>query len=586
MTKVTADAPVFISYSRKDYYFAESLALHLLKHKIPAWLDVKDLNPGVFWERDLFAALEAAACVVVLASSESMRSPNVRTEMGRAVKQGKRIIVARFRGSTLADELRQCEVVDFRGAFVPALRDLIQRLNNEPSSSASSAGCSMLPWWPRLPLWVVAVVAFLSLPTVAYFVLADWGNGTRSDLLLLPLLLLMALGLCWLVIVSFLQRRMGMTRLAASLSVLGTVFALPVVQYFRRGNAGLQTEAAGFARATAHHVWAMVLLAAVPFLGFGLILLLRPSDLLRWTPTGKAWTWYRSQCAARVFAAANQPAAQPSPFFLLHDAADLPAAKRIRQSLLHAGWQERPEAAGAKTVLLLTNRTVTDWLLQQQARFTEDVMTVVATSICLPAQLDWLWKREWTDLRKWDVERLYRKEPLPLVPEAVTQPQFPASVRFAHHVLCALAALAFSLTSILSDSMSPSTMHSLVVIGCFAAIVLSIELPRRLLRRAVGEAVFLRMMWISWIAVLTIAAGLGYLTAASIAWIHTVPVAVFLFAFPIVMLRNRKALAFWFPSPDAALAAKNRSLASGRIWRTAWWLFAYAMLWMELLGMY
>ena len=50
--------PVFISYSRRDYYFAESLALHLLKDGIPAWLDVKDLNPGVFWERDLFAALE------------------------------------------------------------------------------------------------------------------------------------------------------------------------------------------------------------------------------------------------------------------------------------------------------------------------------------------------------------------------------------------------------------------------------------------------------------------------------------------------------------------------------------------------
>jgi hypothetical protein len=50
-------APLFISYSRKDYYFAESLAFHLLKRGVPAWLDVKDLSPGGFWERDLQAGM-------------------------------------------------------------------------------------------------------------------------------------------------------------------------------------------------------------------------------------------------------------------------------------------------------------------------------------------------------------------------------------------------------------------------------------------------------------------------------------------------------------------------------------------------
>ena len=45
--------PLFISYSRKDYYFAESLAYHLRKREIPVWLDAKDLKPGVDWARDL-----------------------------------------------------------------------------------------------------------------------------------------------------------------------------------------------------------------------------------------------------------------------------------------------------------------------------------------------------------------------------------------------------------------------------------------------------------------------------------------------------------------------------------------------------
>src|SRR6201999_1814527 len=90
---VTNDS-VFISYSRKDYYFAESLTLYLLQHKIPAWMDVLNLKPGVLWEERLFESLDAAGCVVVVASADSMKSPNVRQEIERAVKQGKRIVVA------------------------------------------------------------------------------------------------------------------------------------------------------------------------------------------------------------------------------------------------------------------------------------------------------------------------------------------------------------------------------------------------------------------------------------------------------------------------------------------------------------
>ena len=121
-------APLFISYSRKDYYFAESLAFHLLRRGVPAWLDVKDLSPGGFWESDLEAALDAAACVVLVASPESVKSPNVRKEWERAKEQGKRIVVVVRRGARLAEELGNCEVVDFRGAFMPALGRFVERV--------------------------------------------------------------------------------------------------------------------------------------------------------------------------------------------------------------------------------------------------------------------------------------------------------------------------------------------------------------------------------------------------------------------------------------------------------------------------
>jgi hypothetical protein len=68
-----SEQPLFISYSRKDYYFAESLAFHLLNRSLPAWLDVKDLKPGVDWERDLEAAIAAASSVVLVASQSAFK---------------------------------------------------------------------------------------------------------------------------------------------------------------------------------------------------------------------------------------------------------------------------------------------------------------------------------------------------------------------------------------------------------------------------------------------------------------------------------------------------------------------------------
>ena len=181
MTQQTADAAVFISYSRRDYYFAESLTLHLLKQGIPAWLDVKDLTPGVFWERDLSAALDASACVVIIASAESMKSPNVRQETERAVKQGKRIIVVRFRGAGLPVELQHCELVDFRGAFLPALRDLVALLQTESKAAdripRRALGRRSLRW----PLWVLSVIVFLSVPTNKATIGWTWPSARIAD---------------------------------------------------------------------------------------------------------------------------------------------------------------------------------------------------------------------------------------------------------------------------------------------------------------------------------------------------------------------------------------------------------------------
>jgi hypothetical protein len=89
-----AVGPVFISYSRKDYYFAESLTLALLERQIGAWLDVKDLRPGVDWEEPLESAIDTASCLVLIVSRDSLKSPAVAAEWRRALARGTPVVAA------------------------------------------------------------------------------------------------------------------------------------------------------------------------------------------------------------------------------------------------------------------------------------------------------------------------------------------------------------------------------------------------------------------------------------------------------------------------------------------------------------
>ena len=96
---------VFISYSRKDYYFAESLTFALIQRDVAAWLDVKDLRPGVDWEQRLESAIDTASCLAVVVFPDSLRSAHVTAEWKRALARGLPVIIACFRGNQVPSEL-------------------------------------------------------------------------------------------------------------------------------------------------------------------------------------------------------------------------------------------------------------------------------------------------------------------------------------------------------------------------------------------------------------------------------------------------------------------------------------------------
>jgi hypothetical protein len=432
----------------------------------------------------------------------------------------------------------------------------------------------------------------LAIPTVGYFAAASWTLPPDTEYPALVLLLapFLVLAVAWFFCVAFMRRRMGMTRLALCLLVLAAVFSLPLLRSFFRSVSFLATD--DVASVFSSHLRLFIALVAVPVAGLVVLLLLRPEDLLRWTPTGKAWARYRiGHVASAAFARAELASqfSQVGTFALAHDPVDAPMAQRLREQLVALGGSENaPAGARAMPVLLLTNRTEIAWIDAKTEHARDEGITVVGTGIDLKHDLDWLWQRQWIDFRGWDIRKGGRALSLPQVPDAVTQTRLPAAVARAQHVLCAIAALVFTVGGGVSpqdERQGDISANDLLAYVTFAAAVWWALIAHRLVKRSRTAPVLRRDSLIGCI-VTAIAVGLDFyaLGNGKLAVSRMVLAAVFLVAAWEWLGRQQTSLAFWLPQENLTRAAKRSILGTYRDWSTLIWLVVYALLWMSILG--
>ena len=410
---------VFISYSRNDFYFAESLAFHLDREGIPTWLDANHLAPGGDWAAEIDRALDEAQTVVLVLTPDSMRSEYVRREWQRALAHGDRLILALFRSCKLPPELQHARRVDFRGAFRPGLRRLTQLLATPPKTAAAANNKAPLP---RSPVdWHHdrhACFGFLR-ANDDFRRLARLGFHKRTDCPSHSLLAYPAVFLRFHFL-AFMHRSSPATYgydaaggLADSLH-----WCLRLLLLGRTGWIPAVTARTNAVQFSIIPTFVLTCIIGIGCVALAIVILLRPADLLRWCPTGKAWDSYRR---GRVIRIPDLPTrfAELRRFQLLYDVEDTPAAARFRAELIRAGTVE--VSSDATSVALLTNRTTTAWLNQHAELLQKGVVTVIGSAIGLPPSLHWLWRRQWIDLRRWDATRR-RKNPVPAVPEGMTAP--------------------------------------------------------------------------------------------------------------------------------------------------------------------
>jgi hypothetical protein len=122
---------IFISYSRRQLYFAESLTLHLQKHGFAVWFDLQRLRAGSDWASELKAGVETCDQLILVASRAALKSPYVAKEWQSALAEGKPVYVVVYEALNLPDQLRGLPTFDFRTRFDTKLGTLVAALKGE-----------------------------------------------------------------------------------------------------------------------------------------------------------------------------------------------------------------------------------------------------------------------------------------------------------------------------------------------------------------------------------------------------------------------------------------------------------------------
>jgi TIR domain-containing protein len=214
----------FISYSRRQLYFAEALSLELQKSGLSVWMDLQRLEPGIDWQSQIDKGLRDCTSLILVASKQSLSSSYVESEWRTALDAGKPVIIVYYEEVDQPVELQSSSLVDFRGPFARGVKVLVDVLENGSPFRDVVSPPNRLGLPRRLPPAILLVAALLVVETLASPLILPYAQS----FLLLPSAslingLVVSVACLWLVW-QFLHHRFVIH--AASLA-----FILPLIFY-------------------------------------------------------------------------------------------------------------------------------------------------------------------------------------------------------------------------------------------------------------------------------------------------------------------------------------------------------------------
>jgi hypothetical protein len=104
---------VFLSYSTKDYFFAELMQIKLAEAGIDVWRDQGSLVAGKDWRQGIESGISTSVAVVIALSQSSTESSYVTYEWAYAIGKGKTVIPLKITHCQMHPRLESIQYLDF-----------------------------------------------------------------------------------------------------------------------------------------------------------------------------------------------------------------------------------------------------------------------------------------------------------------------------------------------------------------------------------------------------------------------------------------------------------------------------------------
>ena len=364
----------FLSYSRRQLYFAESLALRLEISGLDIWFDLQRLVAGTDWARVLETGISEAERMVLVVSEASIESLYTCAEWQTHLSSGKPLILVIAEPVVLPDNLAGLPVLDFTQDFEAQTERLVAFLNGDSSAPADPVPIpnrlrlrTRLPRDIKLVLFTLAASLLTGLLMFSHMfpalIRAEEMKLSELGSLAPPLLVLAAIAL--FSPFQFIQHRasqIGTQRwslVSLALQFLISMFGVFILMDITEMPLSLGA-------------WLFFVLPVLGLFGLSLYVHLRvlprSADVLRWFEAGQASQKLRRRIHDPLVQAANvsldlQRVAtiKPVDFELHFDDEDQPLARRIAKAFERVGHR-RVESDGDAShhIAIVTNRKLAE----------------------------------------------------------------------------------------------------------------------------------------------------------------------------------------------------------------------------------
>jgi hypothetical protein len=130
---------VFLSYSSRDFFFAEMLAIKLQENGFSIWRDAASIRAGNDWAQTIEEGIAKSMATVVALSESSANSAYVTFEWAYAMGMGRPVVPVKLSECQTHPKLAVTQYIDFSYPRALPWNDLIVRLREIDTEADESS---------------------------------------------------------------------------------------------------------------------------------------------------------------------------------------------------------------------------------------------------------------------------------------------------------------------------------------------------------------------------------------------------------------------------------------------------------------